>query len=144
TEDHGLYRLEGNDRKRYFESKQVQNNVICSIVEDNYGTLWVGSTTNGLFKYNAAADTFFQVPCDKHANLHVSDIMVSRENKIYVAVDGGGVKYVDQQSGKLVDMELSVATFRFSKAKVNSILEDRDGNIWMGIYQKGVFMVPTH
>src|SRR3546814_17854625 len=69
--------------------------------------------------------------------------MGSRENKIYVAVDGGGAKYVDQQSGKVVDMELSVATFRFSKAKVNSILEDRDGNIWMSIYQKGGFMVPA-
>ena len=144
TEDHGLFRFEGNDRKRYFESRQVQNNVISSIVEDNYGTLWVGSSINGLFKYNAAADTFYQVPCERSTGLRVSDVLVSRENRIYAAVDGGGVKYVDQQSGKLVDMELSVATFRFSKAKVNSILEDRDGNIWMGIYQKGIFMVPTH
>src|SRR5690606_10424589 len=144
TEDHGLFRFEDNDQKRYFESRQVQNNVICSIVEDKYGTIWVGSTVNGLFKYNAAADSFFQVPCDGRVDLHVSDVLVSRENKIYVAVDGGGVKYVDQQSGKLVDMDLSVATFRFSKAKVNLILEDRDGNLWMSIYQKGVFMVPVH
>src|SRR5690606_29791218 len=62
TEDHGLYRFEGNERKRYFESRQAQNNVISSVVEDNYGTLWVGSLMNGLFRYNAAADTFYQVP----------------------------------------------------------------------------------
>src|SRR5690606_12915117 len=73
TEDHGLYRFEGNERKRYFESRQVQNNVICSIVEDKYGTLWVASTVNGLFKYHAAADSFFQVPCDGRVDLHVSD-----------------------------------------------------------------------
>ena len=27
-------------------------------------------------------------------------------------------------------------------AKISSILEDRDGNIWLGLFQKGVFMQP--
>lgn len=144
TEDRGLFRLEGNTHKNYFASKKVQNNVISSIVEDKNGGIWVGSLNNGLFKYEASADTFYQVYCRGGANLPISDLYVTATNTIYVATDGRGVKYVDTTRGELLNLELPVSTFNYSKAKMKSILEDRDGNIWMGLYQKGVFMMPAH
>nr|WP_255539718.1 two-component regulator propeller domain-containing protein [Parapedobacter sp. ISTM3] len=144
TEDQGLFLLEGNTSKNYFASKEVQNNVISSIVEDEHGGLWVGSLNNGLFKYDASADTFCRTPSCDDADLPISDLIVSAANTIYVATDGRGVKYVDPAVGELVDLDLPIATFNHAKSKMKSILEDRDGNIWMGLYQKGVFMMPAH
>ena len=34
------------------------------------------------------------------------------------------------------------AQVNLEHAKISSILEDRDGNIWLGLFQKGVFMQP--
>lgn len=144
TEDQGLFLLERNGYKNYFASKIAQNNVISSIVEDEDGGLWVGSLNNGLFRYEASADTFYQTPSRDGADLPISDLIVSAANTIYVATDGRGMKYVDPKVGELEDLDLPIATFNYSKSKMKSILEDRDGNIWMGLYQKGVFMMPAH
>ena len=36
----------------------------------------------------------------------------------------------------------SNVSFDFLKSKVHNIIEDNAGNIWLGIYQKGVYLIP--
>lgn len=144
TEDRGLFRLDGGNQTNYFASKEFQNNVISSICQDKYGTLWVGSMNNGLFKYDAAVDTFCQIPYRGETSLPILDLIVTAKNDIYIATDGHGMKYVDKSLGEIVDLKLAFATFSFEKSKLNTVLEDRDGNIWMGVYHKGVFLLPNH
>src|SRR3546814_776308 len=143
TEDRGLFRVDGGGQKNYFASKG-EKNVISCMVQDNDGTLWLGSASQGLFRYVATADTFEKIRYRPDAILPVSDVIVTAENNVYVATDGRGIKYVDAGTGQLVDLDVPVPTFNFSKSKMHTMLEDRDGNIWMGVYQKGVFVLPAH
>ena len=144
TEDRGLFRIDGERQSNYFASKEFQYNVVSSICEDKYGTLWIGSMNNGLFKYDASVDTFYQIPYTGEASLPILDLIVTAKNDIYIATDGKGMKYVDKSLGEIVDLKLAFATFSFETSKLNSVLEDRDGNIWIGVYHKGVFLLPNH
>lgn len=144
TEDSGLFAITGNTCRQYFGEKKVQNSIISSIIEDQSGTLWAGSLDDGLYRYEATTDTFIQVSSADGTDFPVSELIVSASNTVYVATDGRGVKFVDRLDGFLKDLELPIATVDYAKARMTSILEDRDGNIWIGLYQKGVFMMPAH
>ncbi|WP_257670259.1 two-component regulator propeller domain-containing protein [Parapedobacter tibetensis] len=144
TEDMGLFKLGDRKPVSYFASKRVQNNVISSICEDKYGILFVGSMNSGLHRYDTATDSFIHIPYRGHANLPVAYLRVSSTNRLYIATNGNGVKYYDAGSDEVMDLELNVSAFNFATSKANSILEDNAGNIWMGIFQRGVFLLPPY
>lgn len=41
-----------------------------------------------------------------------------------------------------MDSEINAGPFDFSKSKVHSLIEDKDHNLWLGIFQKGLILVP--
>ncbi|MEZ0485492.1 two-component regulator propeller domain-containing protein [Fibrella aquatica] len=141
TEDKGLYRFSGRSVNAYFVSKKSQNNIIGSICQDSYGRLFVGNISSGLYRYDPAAQTFVSIPYNGQTNLPVIDLLVNQNNQIVVATSGKGVKYFDPVSDKILDLEPSVTSFDFSRSKVTTMLEDKAGNIWIGIYQKGLLLL---
>ncbi|SFC55182.1 Signal transduction histidine kinase [Parapedobacter composti] len=144
TEDNGLFRFGDGKLTDYFAAKKVQNNVVSSICEDKYGTIFVGNMSGGLFRYNTIDDAFVRVHYSGGGDLAVADLLVSSRNELYIATNGAGMKLYDEESGVVKDMDLTMTTFDFNTTKINSILEDNAGNIWMGMYQRGVFLLPTH
>lgn len=143
TENNGLFKINGGQLQNYLASKG-EKIVVGNIVEDRDGTLWFGSTNHGLFKYLDTEDTFEKMHDDDPAVLPVMDLIITSNNEIYIATDGRGIKSVDAKAQTWLDLDVSVPTFNFSKSKMHSMLEDRDGNLWMGVYQKGVYMLPAH
>ncbi|ADB38142.1 hybrid sensor histidine kinase/response regulator transcription factor [Spirosoma linguale] len=141
TEDKGLYRFSGQSVNAYFVSKKSQNNIISSICQDRYGRLFVGNMSSGLYRYDPASNTFLSIPYNGRTDLPVADLLVNRNNQIVVATSGKGMKYFDPVSDKILDLESSVTSFDFSRTKVNTMLEDQAGNIWLGIYQKGLLLL---
>src|SRR5690606_8982310 len=89
-------------------------------------------------------DSFQRIRSGPDTIVPVSDVIVTANDDIYVATDGGGIKYVDRAAGELIDLNIPTPTFSFSKSKMHAMFEDGDGNIWMGVYQKGVFVLPAH
>ncbi len=143
TENAGLFQIDGGQLRNHlvFKGEKI---VIANMAEDQHGALWFGSINQGLFKYVDATDTFERFQDQDPAVLPVMDVLVTSGNEVYVATDGRGIKSVDPEAGALVDLDISVPMFSLSKAKMHSMLEDSDGNLWMGVYQKGVFMLPAH
>ncbi len=60
TDGGGLSRFDPRKNlwKRYLHEDGLPNNVVCGILEDNKGNLWL-STNKGLSKYNPVTETFF-------------------------------------------------------------------------------------
>lgn len=141
TEDKGLYRFSNRSVDSYFVSKKAQNNIISSICQDSYGRLFVGNMNSGLYRYDSPSQTFIHIPFDGHTDLPVADLLVNRNNQILIATSGKGMKYFDPVSNKILNLELSVTSFDFSRSKVTTMLEDQAGNNWIGIYQKGLLLL---
>ncbi len=52
--------------------------------------------------------------------------------------------YVDEKEGKLIPTNnVYTPFFNVGLANMVSVLEDREQNLWLGCFQKGVVMVPT-
>jgi signal transduction histidine kinase/ligand-binding sensor domain-containing protein/DNA-binding response OmpR family regulator len=144
TEDRGLYRFDSASAtasKSYFVSKKLQNNIITSLCEDKYGRVFAGNMVSGLHQYNSTEDTFLHVPYNESAELRIADLEVDKNGQILIGTSGNGMKYFDSVSGKILDMNPNVNSFDFAKSKVYSIFEDRSGNTWLGVYQKGLVLL---
>ena len=143
TENRILSRLgKDNQWKHYFiNDKTVYS--ISSFCEDKKGNLYVGSSNKGLFIYNQNTDSFTPIPYPKQTDLPIKSLYVNRTGEIYIGTDGYGIKSYNPHEKKINNGNFNIATFDFSKSKVHSIMEDNSGNIWMGIFQKGVMVLPN-
>jgi signal transduction histidine kinase/ligand-binding sensor domain-containing protein/CheY-like chemotaxis protein len=144
TQDEGLFCLtKQNDLLNFFPIKENPEINITSICEDSSGNLYVGSTKKGLFEYNRVLKTFEAISSDKGSYLPINTLHLIQSGDILIGTEGEGLKVFDPASKHISEGGFYALTFNFSKSKVTSILEDRSGNIWLGIYQKGVVMLPA-
>lgn len=137
-----LYLSETKEIRSFTAPKNISSNNVSSIAEDNQGHIFVGTLTQGLNRYDEQAGVFKQVPYQGNTQLLVKTLHFNKDNTLCLGTDGQGFKIYDKEANKVIDYELSSAPFDFSKGKIHSILQDRDHNFWLGIFQKGVIFIP--
>jgi signal transduction histidine kinase/ligand-binding sensor domain-containing protein/DNA-binding response OmpR family regulator len=115
---------------------------ISSFCEDNAGNVFIGTLYEGLVKYSLETGTMSRVtdPSGK-MNLPVKTLLFSRSGQLYVGTDGQGMKRYNAAVNRLEKYEPASTPFDFSKSKVHYLIEDKDNNIWAGIFQKGLFFI---
>ncbi|RDV17188.1 hybrid sensor histidine kinase/response regulator [Pontibacter diazotrophicus] len=144
TQDKGLFRIGKNGQIKNFRESELPRSSITGICQDVEDNVYVSTVSNGLFVYNKATDVFTQIPYSPSPKLSISSMYQSKqENRLYLGTDGEGVKIYDLKNKTITDGNFNVATFDFKKSKVHSILQDKTGNLWLGIYQKGVMLLPA-
>ncbi|MBZ9631684.1 response regulator [Salegentibacter sp. LM13S] len=140
SQDKGLFKITpAGEITEYFNANDYETQ-ISSIAEDQNGDLYVGSLSKGLFKYNREKDNFDFIEDSK--NLPVKTLFVNKENEILVGTDGMGLKIYDPVKEKMSVNDFSIANFDFKKTKIHSAIQDNADNLWLGIYQKGVLLIP--
>lgn len=125
------------------EGGSLSGNGISAICEGDDGEVFIGTLINGLNKYSD--ENGFQALNGKGEDslLPIKSLAYNREEKaLYVGTDGKGMKVYREKTGVLEEYEPFFTPFDFSKTKIHSILKDKDGNVWTGIFQKGVFFIP--
>lgn len=143
TENKGLFCLtRKNELKNYYHTPGVPQKSILAICEDNRGNIYIGSTGNGMSVYNKQTDTFTCVPYNNNYHLPVVSLLWN-DGEVLIGTDGFGMKTYSPQTGQITDWNFNIATFDFAKSKVHSIMKDNLGNLWLGIFQKGVMLVPA-
>ena len=137
TEDGKLYRKETNGRvTSYFTGTEGVG--AQDIQQDALGNLYLASKNQGVHLLRAGSNVFTQI--SSIGNLPIDNIYISRNNKLYIGCDGLGIYVYDPQTGFLQDNPLFSRLVNLAKSKVTSIIEDNQGNIWVSMLQKGVFM----
>lgn len=144
TEDKGLFRLsKDNKLKNFFKYDDIVLNNISSVCEDGEGNILVGSLTKGLFRHDKNTDKFIPVAYPENPNLPIKILYPNNQHEVYIGTDGNGVKVYHVDEKKITNADFNVTSFDFEKSKVHAILKDETGNIWLGIYQKGVLLIPA-
>ena len=62
--------------------------------------------------------------------------------EIYIGTDGFGLKCYNTRTQKISSISLEYPFLNPEKLKIHAIFRDKNGSLWLGIYQKGVLMVP--
>lgn len=137
TEDGKLYRKETNGRvTSHFAGTEGVG--AQDIRQDALGNIYLASKNQGVYLLRAGSNVFTRI--SSIGNLPIENINISRNNKLYIGCDGLGIYVYDPQTGFLQDNPLFSRLVNLAKSKITSIIEDNQGNIWVSMLQKGVFM----
>lgn len=139
-----MYHLKSGRLLSFSYPSTIGSNHISSIVEDKNGNIYVGTLTAGLQRYNQLSRNFEQV---KYSNssvaLPIRCLSFDNKGRLLAGTDGLGIKYLNDASGLLEDYRLILSVFDISKTKVHALYSDKSGNLWIGLFQKGVFLSPN-
>jgi signal transduction histidine kinase/ligand-binding sensor domain-containing protein/DNA-binding response OmpR family regulator len=64
------------------------------------------------------------------------------ELNIWVGSEDYGLKKFDREKEEIVNPDFQYAPIDIENCKVHSIMQDDQGNIWTGIFQKGLLVIP--
>ena len=147
SDDQGLNRYSPTTKKLYsYKSPtKIGSNLTSAICEDHLGNIFVGTLTSGLFKFNRVTNKFEQIVYAKsQQGLPVKCLLVDRQKNLLVGTDGMGMKVYNEKRNMLEDIVMQSSLLDFSKMKIHSVLQDKEGNLWTGIFQKGVYFTPNN
>jgi ligand-binding sensor domain-containing protein/signal transduction histidine kinase len=122
TEGGGVVRYRSGTFRRFSNEEGLSNSFVRSILEDRRGQFWVG-TDDGLFRF--AGDRLSRV--DGRAGMPAVAVHAIREDsrgRLWV----GGSSLLMLDNGHTVEYRLDGG----SSARVKSILQTRDGVLWVG------------
>ena len=139
TEEKGLYRYspESKELKSYKAPYHIAGDDVSAICEDAHGQIFVGTLTKGLFRLSSRQEGNFEpVLYQNRMNLNIRTLIIDTRGKLIIGTDGEGVKEYQPQQDIIVDSEINAGPFDFSKSKVHSLIEDKDHNLWLGIFRK--------
>ncbi|GLB51865.1 hybrid sensor histidine kinase/response regulator [Neptunitalea chrysea] len=142
TQNKGLYKYDVDKKStHYFQYDEPDGN-ITSIVEDHHHTLYVGKLNGGLYAYDASNNIFKKIKDPYNDNLPIKTLYLTEKKQLLIGSDGCGIKSFNTDTQQIIASNFGISQFNLSKAKVHSIIIDNTGNLWLGIFQKGLLQVP--
>ena len=154
----GVTKYDGKCFTTYTEKEGLGNNEVLCMLEDHLGNLWFGAYQGGVTKYDGKKFTRYSVK-EGLCNNDVFSIMEDHYGNLWFGTGGGGVSKYDGNRIDAINQEdknanpfgLKKNNGKFVKCFstysekeglcnnfVNSIIEDRKGNIWFGTSYGGV------
>ncbi len=139
TNVNGVHAIKGRHARKYVIQETTN---YADIAIDRHDNIYIGFINGGVYKADPSRRGFHLIPST--ANVSVTSLMARKDNKLFVGTNGAGLKMLDTRTGELWNNQLHSNEVDLNKVKVYSISEDRTGNLWLGLMQKGVFVQPPH
>ncbi len=137
SDQKGLICYDGNNMRRYLTDRK--DLILGQLCADHEGHIYVG-TNAGL--YRQQNDDFVHVTATGSKN--VSSLFCDRYNCIIVGYDGKGIAIYNPKDDSVIDNPFFSMEVELDKSKIYSIVEDRNGNLWFGLLQKGLYRQPIN
>ena len=71
----------------------------------------------------------------------INNATFDHDGNLYISTSEHGALIIKKGSNKVEQLENSNSNFNFSTAFVNDIIEDKDNNLWIGCYKKGLYLL---
>jgi signal transduction histidine kinase/ligand-binding sensor domain-containing protein/DNA-binding response OmpR family regulator len=123
---------------RHFTSADgLASNSVASVCPDKSGTIWA-ATSDGIFRYCGDRFELIDPPADD--DFTISDInfmIIDNTNNLWIAANSGVYQY-NIENDKYVRIILKDERGTQFNSNVNTLAEDKDGNIWFSTYGDGI------
>lgn len=136
----GLYRIATDNTVRHYYGADGDP-VASAMTIGKDGLLYIGSTTQQLLRFNSDSDNF--EPLAGGDGKEIKSLFADVNGDIVQAVDGNGIIIYTPATGVCRQFRYTRSRERFDRDKTHCAMRDADGNIWIGIYQSGIIMIPT-
>jgi ligand-binding sensor domain-containing protein/serine phosphatase RsbU (regulator of sigma subunit) len=127
---------------------------IYALAVDKSNRLWVGTYGSGISRFNESEGKFYtyifsesqirrfsttevltqMLQFPEKIN-QVRSLLVYDKDKLWVGTDGAGLAVFDLNQNEFIGILL---THPQSKSRIHSMTDDGEGNIWLGMYEKGL------
>lgn len=141
TEDQGLVCISGGKAIRYFEDVD-RSALTRDIWIDHDNNIYIILRGLGLFLKKHNESTFRRIKDVYDDNME--SLFIDSKGQILIGTDGHGIFVYNPRTHEVKNNPYYCWGIDLSRSKVYSILEDRNGNLWFGIIQKGLFMQQAH
>lgn len=134
-------KLQAIDRKggsRYYAEHLLRDNRAVDIIEDDSRRMVV-LTYTGLLGFNE--QTGSMEPVVSYPRNAVNKIYKDSANRLLIGTSGSGLWSVDTKRWLLTTGSSQTVGVDVGTSKVNAYLRDREGNQWIGCFQRGLLLV---
>ena len=114
---------------------------VNDIVEDAEGRLFASSFSQ-ICQWEPVKKEF--IPLENHAGSFMNPQMLYTQRGIIYISSHEGLHCVDNERKRVKKVDhIKAQTINLNNTKIVPLLEDHNGNIWLGCYQKGLLMIPN-
>ncbi len=115
----------------------------CMKLDERTGNILLGSSSRGLYIYDAAQTRLRKTNDPNLLTMNIQSILVKRDGTILIGSENRGVWFLNRNTELTERFTVHNNTVvDLDHSKVHAMLEDNVGNLWIGLYQKGLFIVP--
>ena len=145
--EQGLFKYDGYNIKKFVtgsDNKNISNNIVMDIVEDDKGNLWISTYAGGLNKYDPLKNSFKKFKRDVNANINISladnlwDIEKSNSTDLWIGSRDWLYKFNVNTENYQRLWPNSTPPLDVNN-NIWSVLEDSKGNLWLGTLGGGVY-----
>ena len=127
------------------ESRDIVN----SLTQDSKtGNIYLGTMNSGVLIWDAETGKIRRSKGSKGESFSIMSMIRNNivprygENTYLIGLENHGIKLYDAESETIRNIRFSNVPFNTSRWKVQNMLEDNQGNVWVGALQTGVMIIP--
>lgn len=116
----------------------------CLELDDKTKNVLLGSSSRGLYIFDYSKQVLRKINDPFLSKLNLQSILVKKNGTILIGTESNGVWQLNRNTekiGRIFTQNNAIADI--NNSKVHALLEDKSGNIWLGLYQKGLLIIPN-
>ena len=131
---------QGKVQRKNFKSpygapvKFIQHRPQAMLIVCMYGIIYYDYRTGRI------ADAGYDLGTFKN-HVTINNATFDHDGNLYISTSEHGALIIKKGSNKVEQLENSNSNFNLSTAFVNDIIEDKDNNLWIGCYKKGLYLL---
>lgn len=106
------------------------------------GNIYLADSKGNVCHFDPASGSFVRDEIPQLNGSRINALHFSADRKLFISTDDKGSYLYDPQQGAS-PVTQSGLPYDPAGQKIHALITDTDGNIWMGVYQKGVLMMPA-
>ena len=111
------------------------------LCQSSSGHLYLATAHDGLLCYSEKENRFYDVFPESRRYVMAS-INPGLEGQILISTDGDGLKIYDEATGLITQSNIRTYEYNLATSNVKDAIVDSNGNTWVGVYWKGVLVMP--
>ncbi len=108
------------------------------VFSDEQHDIYIATRSRDLWRYDAGGRTWNKVNATRVSRASIRCVFSLDKNTLLVGTDGDGVMSIDKRTGRVEEYEVDLPATTSDLLKVHQIFRDREGNLWMALFMKGV------
>ena len=125
-------------------SHGISNASVWAIINDDQGTIWIGTYFGGIDLYNPRYSVYsfygaYSNTPNSLSNPVVGRIISEKSGNLWIGTDGGGLNYYDRNTNLFHSYQSIENRNSISSNTIKSLwLDEKRGNLWIGTHMGGL------